>query len=200
MRWIGSSFWGNSGHVMCKAINQNRLNLTVQISIRHFLSVTPPLALCLSMMACDGRGRAYEDERLRRLSTGDSTEQDVRKVFGNPAAVRNLTDGKGLIYPLAPEKPHTLLIKIDVGGRYQGREELLSRENFARIRPGMSKVDVLGMLGQPTRSDKYPAKQQTAWEWRFLDSNAQRVFVVRFGAQGTVASSTIEDNSQSGSR
>ena len=169
-------------------------------TIQRLVSFLAALTFVL-LVGCDIRGRAYEDERLGRLSEGRSTEQDVRKVFGSPAAVRNIADGKGLIYPLGPEKPHTLLIKIDSGGVYQGREDLLSRENFARIRQGMSKVDVLGMFGQPTRSEKYPAKQQTAWEWRFLDSRVPRVFVVTFGPLGTVVSSAIEDNSlQAGRR
>lgn len=166
---------------------------TVRKPIQLLVSVATAFAF-VSVMACDVRGRAYEDDRLRRLSVGDSTEEDVRKVFGNPAAVRNSADGKGLIYPLGPEKPHTLLIKIDAGGKYQGREDLLSRENFARIRLGMSKVDALSVLGQPTRSDKYPAKQQTAWEWRFLDGKEQRAFVVTFGSLGTVVNTRIEDN------
>lgn len=170
-------------------------------TVQPLVSVWAALTFVL-LVSCDIRGRAYEDERLGRLSEGRSTEQDVRKVFGSPAAVRNMADGKGLIYPLGPEKPHTLLIKIDLGGVYKGREDLLSRENFARIRQGMTKVDVLGMFGQPARSDKYPSKQQTAWEWRFLDGKEPRVFVVTFGGPlGTVVGSTVVDESiQSGSR
>ncbi len=146
----------------------------------------------LSLLAC---GRNYEDERLSRLTEGESTEQDVRKIFGTPSAVRDMPGGKGLIYPLAPKKMHTLLMKIDAAGKYQGREDLLTRTNFARFRQGMNKVDVLAMFGQPTRSEKHPSKQQTAWEWRFLDAGNPKVFIVTFDLRGRAVSSAIEDDS-----
>src|SRR6187431_605860 len=88
------------------------------------------LAGLTALSACDSRGKAFEDLRLARLSEGQSTEQDVRKLFGEPGAVRDITGGKGLIYPLGPEGAHTLLMKIDGKGIYQGREDLLTRVNF----------------------------------------------------------------------
>ena len=85
-------------------------------------------AAIVPLTACDSRGRAYEDLRLARLTEGESTEQDVRKIFGDPAAVRDIADGKGLVYPLGPEGPHTLLLKVDAKGTYRGREDLLARK------------------------------------------------------------------------
>ena len=146
------------------------------------------------MTACDSRGRAYEDLRLARLTEGTSTEEDVRKLFGNPAAVRDIAGGKGLIYPLGPEGPHTLLIKIDAKNKYQGREDLLRRDNFARVTPGMKEREVLVMLGRPTRAERYPLKQQSSWEWRFLDGGETRVFVATFDTSGTVVGSAIEED------
>lgn len=145
-------------------------------------------------MACDSRGRAFEDLRLARLTEGESTEQDVRKLFGDPAAVRDMTTGKGLVYPLGPEGAHTLLMKIDAKGRYQGRDDLLTRENFARVTRGMKELDVLVMLGRPAHAEKYPLKQQSSWAWRFLDNVETRVFVVTFDTGGTVVGSAVEDD------
>ncbi|MDQ3446626.1 MAG: hypothetical protein M3496_10715 [Pseudomonadota bacterium] len=155
----------------------------------------------ISLLACDPGGRAYEDTRLARLTEGESTEQDVRQLFGVPAATRTVAAGKGLVYPLGPEGPHTLLMKIDANGKYQGRENLLTRDNFNRVATGQSGSDVRGLLGPPGRTEKYALKQQTAWEWRFLDGNNTRVFVAMFDAAGTVVSSAIEeDPRQSGGR
>lgn len=148
----------------------------------------------IALTACDSRGRAYEDLRLARLTEGESTEQDVRKLFGNPAAVRDIAGGKGLVYPLGPEGPHTLLFKIDAAGKYQGREDLLTRDNFARVTGGMKELDILVVLGRPGRAEKYPLKQQTSWEWRFLDGVETRVFVVTFDTGGSVVSSAIEED------
>ena len=151
-------------------------------------------ATTLALLACDSRGRAYEDFRLVRLTEGESTDQDVRKLFGAPAAVRDLDGGKGLVYPLGPEGPYTLLMKIDANGKYQGRENLLTRSNFERITNGMKELDVLVMLGRPGRAEKFPLKQQSSWEWRFADGGTERVFVVTFDAGGTVVGSAIEED------
>ena len=157
-----------------------------------------PVLAAILLGACDFRGRGYEDERLGRLSVGESTEQDVRKTFGTPSAVRVMPDGKGLIYPLGPAKPHTLMIKLDAAGKYQGREDLLTRENFARFRQGMNKVEVLGMFGQPTRSEKQASQQQAAtWEWRFLDAGKPKLFVVQFDSRGKATSSALQDSADS---
>ncbi|MEP6609178.1 MAG: hypothetical protein ABJA83_10930 [Burkholderiaceae bacterium] len=148
----------------------------------------------VALTACDFRGRGYEDLRLMRLNEGNSTEQDVRNLFGAPAAIRDVPGGKGLVYPLGPEGPYTLLIKIDANGKYQGRENLLTRANFERVRPGTKELDVLVALGRPGRAERYPLKQQSAWEWRFLDGPTERLFVVTFDAGGNVVSSAIEED------
>lgn len=152
------------------------------------------LAALFAVAACDPGGRAYEDVRLARLKVGESTEQDVVRVFGAPAAVRSLPTGKGLVYPLGPEGAHTLLIRLDAAGLYVGRENLLTRDNFARIGTGMTDADVTALLGPPGRVQPLPLKQQTTWEWRFLDGQETRVFVVAFDAAGRVVSTAIEED------
>lgn len=152
------------------------------------------LAWLTSLLACDPGGRSYEDLRLARLTEGQSTEQDVRQLFGVPSGSRDIPGGKGLIYALGPEGPHTLLMKFDANGRYQGRENLLTRENFERVRSGQREDEVLRLLGRPGRTEKYALKQQTAWEWRFLDGNDVRVFVVMFDAGANVVGSAIEED------
>ncbi|HET9024656.1 MAG TPA: outer membrane protein assembly factor BamE, partial [Burkholderiaceae bacterium] len=135
-----------------------------------------------------------EDVRLARLKVGDSTEQDVVRLFGPPVAVRSLPSGKGLVYPLGPEGAHTLLLRIGADGRYQGRENLLTRENFGRVSPGMSGDEVTALLGPPGRVQAYALKRQFAWEWRFLDGMDTRMFVVTFDSAGRVVSTAIEED------
>lgn len=147
--------------------------------------------LCLT--ACDPGGQVYEDLRLAQLAVGQSTEDDVRRIFGPPDAVRAVDGGKGLVYPLGPEGAHTLLIRIGADGRYQGREDLLTRTNFSRIQKGQGQPDVLALLGRPGKTQTYALKQETAWEWRFNDGAATRLFVVMFDAAGRVVSTAIEE-------
>jgi outer membrane protein assembly factor BamE (lipoprotein component of BamABCDE complex) len=156
--------------------------------------VMAAVAALFSVAACDPSGQAYEDLRLARLKVGESTEQDVVRLFGPPAAVRTLPAGKGFVYPLGPEGAHTLLLRIGSDGRYQGRENLLTRENFGRVAPGMSGDEITALLGPPGRVQPYALKQQTAWEWRFLDGMDTRMFVVMFNSAGRAVSTAVEED------
>jgi len=148
----------------------------------------------VAFVACDPSGRPYEDLRLSRLTVGTSTEQDVEALFGPPQSVRQRGNSKGLVYPLGPEGAHTLLILIDSAGTYQGREDLLTRENFARVQAGQSRADVLSTLGPPGRSQEYWLKKETALEYRFNDGPETRIFVVTLNADGKVVSTAIEED------
>jgi hypothetical protein len=158
-----------------------------------FLRRSVAALLLLSMIAC-GRG-PLEDLRLTRLKPGVSTEQEVRGIFGTPAAMRDLGGGtRGLVYPLGPEGLHTLLLKIGPDGRYAGYDNLLTRANFETIRPGLSEAEVLQRLGPPGSTQSYALKRQRALEWRFLDGNDARMFVVMLDSSGTVVSTAIEED------
>jgi len=150
------------------------------------------------LAACDPSGQAYEDLRLAQLKPGQSTEAEVLKLFGKPYAVRDIGSGRGLVYPLGPEGVHTLLLKIGPDGRYQGREDLLTRANFQTVNTGMKQVDVLRVLGPPGRTQEYRMKQETAWEYRFKDGADTRTFVVMFNSGGQVVSTAVEENPRVG--
>lgn len=152
------------------------------------------LAALFSVGACDPAGKPYEDVRLAQLKVGQSTEPDIVRLFGAPAAVRTSAEGRGLVYPLGPEGAHTLLLKLGPDGRYQGREDLLTQQNFARVAAGMAREEVAALLGPPGRVQAYALKQQTAWEWRFLDGTTTRLFVVMFDSDGRVVSSGTEED------
>jgi outer membrane protein assembly factor BamE (lipoprotein component of BamABCDE complex) len=150
-------------------------------------------ALC-AVAACDPAGKPYEDLRLAKLKVGESTEQDAVRLFGAPAAVRKTPTGKGLVYPLGPEGVHTLLLKFGADGRYQGREDLLTSENFAQVKAGMTGGEVAAILGPPGRVQAYSLKKQSAWEWRFQSGVETKLFVVMFDDTEHVISSAVEDD------
>lgn len=152
------------------------------------------LAALFSVGACDPTGTPYEDVRLAQLKVGQSTEPEIVRLFGAPAAVRTSPEGRGLIYPLGPEGAHTLLLKLGPDGRYQGREDLLTRQNFARVVAGLTREEVSALLGPPGRVQAYALKKQTAWEFRFLDGMETRLFVVMFDSDGRVVGSAIEED------
>ena len=152
------------------------------------------VAALFAVAACDPAGKPYEDLRLAKLKVGESTEQDVVHLFGAPAAIRKTGAGKGLVYPLGPEGVHTLLLKFGPDGRYQGREDLLTRDNFGQVKPGQLGDEVAAILGPPGRVMSYSLKKQSAWEWRFQDGHETRLFVVMFDDRGRVVSTAVEDD------
>jgi hypothetical protein len=155
------------------------------------------LAALLVVTGCDQGGQVLEDVRLARLKVGQSTEQDVVRVFGAPAAVRASAEGRGLVYPLGPEGLHTLLIRIGPDGRYQGREDLLTRGHFAKVHAGLEREAVVALIGPPARVQPLPLRRQTSWEWRFLDGQVARLFVVTFDEDGRVAATAVEEDPRS---
>ncbi len=162
--------------------------------VRRWLVSVLAAGIVLAGAGCDQGGKVVEDLRLLKLKEGQSTEQDVRRLFGAPQGVRETAGGKGLVYPLGPEGAGTLLLKIGADGRYVGREDLLTRGNFQRVRDGMSGDDVIAALGPPGRRQEYRLKNQTAWEYRFNDGAETRMYVVMFDAGGKVVSAAIEED------
>lgn len=161
---------------------------------RQWFSALAAIFVTVVLAGCNPSG--LEDPRLSRLKVGESTEQDVRKLFGNPEAVRDIPGGKGLVYPLGPEGPYTLMLKIDANGKYQDRENLLTRTNFDHIYPGMKQAQVLALLGRPGNTQSFRLKQQVDWDWKFVERGSVRTFVVTFDKTGAVVSTATEEGTR----
>ena len=70
------------------------------------------VGLLFCFTACDPGGRVYEDLRLAQLKVGESTEADVRRIFGPPDTV--------LTPALVDEVFHVtarVAIEVDTGAR-----------------------------------------------------------------------------------
>ena len=65
--------------------------------------------------------------------------------------------------------------------------QVLNPANFARIQPGMMMEDVRRLLGKPAKAMTYSLKQETAWDWRYLEPpNTAMVFTVWFSSDDRV--------------
>ncbi len=112
-----------------------------------------------------------------------------------PPAMRWLdADGSvQLAYPRGPAGLHSFMVKLGPDGRLQSIENVLNQAGFARISPGMSKEQVLRVLGPPddSRTVYFKARDELVWDWRFCASNLNTArFLVLFDATaGTVRSS-----------
>ena len=134
-------------------------------------------------------------DRVSKLEEGVSTEIQVRKEFGDPVTITTEADGSRTFdYPRQPEGWTNYVIKLGADGKMTSLRQLLNEDNFARIRPGMSQLEVRQLLGRPDRMQKYDLKNEVVWDWRFKPQEESRLFSVTFSAEGRVLSTSIADD------
>ncbi len=163
----------------------------MQQQIRQWLAVLTAMLL----FACDQSGRPIEQAGMDKLAKGISSEADVRMVMGQPDSVREEADGsRALEYPKGPEGARTWLFTIDQSGKLQDIRQLLTPENFARIRTGMSKDEVRRTLGKPRGVAQFKRKNEEVWDWRYLEGAGTRYFNVHFDMNnGNVTQTSISE-------
>ena len=141
------------------------------------------LTICTLLIgACDQQGRPIQEFGLDKLSKGISTEGDVRSVMGQPDMVREEGDGsRTLEYPKGPAGHRTWFFTIGKDGKLMDYRQVLTEENFARIKPGMSMDEVRRTLGKPRSVAQYKLKNEEVWDWAYLQSTQKtRLFNVHF--------------------
>ena len=107
-------------------------------------------------------------QRIEKLEEGVATEADVRAQFGEPAAVLAEADGSRTFeYPRQPEGWTNYRIQIGADGTMSSLRQLLNPDNFARVKPGLTREQVRELLGRPAKTWNFPTKpDETIWDWR----------------------------------
>ncbi|MCX7143207.1 MAG: hypothetical protein NT123_19550 [Proteobacteria bacterium] len=126
------------------------------------------------------------------LRPGEARLGDVQALMGAPAMRWQEPDGSILLaYPRGPLGYHTFMVKLGPDKRLQSITNALEPATFARIQPGMTKGEVLHVLGPSILLPVYfQARDELAWDWRFCsDFGAPSRFSVLFdNTLGTVRS------------
>ena len=152
----------------------------------HRLAV---LIMAVLLSACDG----YSGSNLK---TGVATLPEVIASMGEPAMRWTEADGREqLAYPRGPGGNHTYMVFLSKDGHLERIKNVLDYEHFGRIQPGMSKEDVLRLIGpsQPQWTMYFKARDELAWEWRFCNSwNEQSRFDVLFDGTTGIVRSTLQ--------
>lgn len=154
-----------------------------------FIAGLRGLLVCsvLFVSACAG----YSGSNLR---PGVSTLPEVIASMGEPALVWKYPDGsEQLAYPRGPAGTQTFMAYVGPDGTLQRIEAVLEMTYFARVQAGMSKDEVLRILG-PSGSrwtQFYPRSNELAWSWLFCNSwNSQEFFDVMFDGNTHIVRST----------
>lgn len=153
------------------------------------------LAALLGLWGCDS-------QRIQELEEGISTEADVRAKFGQPEKV---WDGAGetriFEYNRQPNGNTNYMISIGPDGKMSALRQVLTPQNFAKIEPGMMMEDVRKMLGKPAKTMTFALKQETHYDWRWVQQPMQpKLFTVVFNRDMRVVSTGSIDDPQAEAR
>ena len=135
----------------------------------------------LGLIGCD-------QQKIDTLEEGLSTEIDVRKAFGEPETIWPEAGGaRTFEYPRQPMGHRNYMITIGPDGVMTALRQVLTPHVFEQIQPGMTQEQVRRILGRPAKRMTYHLKQETDWDWNWIDPpNREMEFTVTFGANGTV--------------
>lgn len=113
----------------------------------------------------------------------------VEQELGAPDAVVPLKDGgKRLVYSMQPMSQQVWWLTFDKDGRLLQKENILDREHFELIKPGVStERDVFNLLGKCAQTYEFALKDEHAWMYRFLDEGMFYMACwVQFNTRGVV--------------
>lgn len=179
------------------------------ISVFRFITVASLGAACL-LAGCDQQDSEHAVEKLRAffnaikpdalllrgLTPGVTTEAQIRDQMGQPETERTFTDGsKRFEYPRGPQGLATYMVDIDPQGKLRAVTQVLTAENFAKIRPGMTQDEVRRLLGKPGEVAVYRLKPETVWSWKWNEGppTGEAYFNVHFNAGGIVYTTSRSD-------
>jgi hypothetical protein len=138
---------------------------------RHLFSC---IAAATLLLACAAPGPGD-------LKPGASVDE-VKAQLGRETASYPLPDG-GKRLEFSGRGARTYMVDIDASGRMIQWVQVLNETNFRNIMPGMTRVQVLMTLGQP--SNVAPGGRQGGEVWSYNFQNTQCLwFQVAIGADG----------------
>lgn len=136
------------------------------------------LALSLAVLTA-----GCDPQRISELEEGVASEADVRARFGQPEKIWDEPGGaRTLEYNRNPAGHQNYMITIGADGKMSALRQVLNPGNFARVQPGMPMEDVRRLLGKPAKQTPYALKNETAWDWRYMQPpNTSMLFTVWYG-------------------
>ena len=166
------------------------------------------LSLMMGLVGCD-------QQRIAELEEGVATESDVRARFGEPEKTWDAADmanvpatggaaqaltapgARTLEYNRQPQGMVNYMITINADGKMSALRQVLNPQNFAAVLPGMSMEQVRKLLGKQLKVTPYALKNQTHYDWRYLNPpNTAMIFTVVFDADLRVVSTgSMEEES-----
>jgi hypothetical protein len=103
----------------------------------------------------------------RHLAAG-ATADDVTRELGAPTGRYALSDGgTRLEFARGPFGKHTYMVDLDAAGRVLQWQQVLTEENFNRVRAGESSEELLRQLGRPSERRSGDWQGGQVWSYRY---------------------------------
>ena len=121
-----------------------------------------------------------------RLAPGVSREPEVIAKFGAPAERRQLSDGARVLeFPREPEGMENWRATLAPDGTLRSVEQVIDEPYFAKVLPGMTRNEVLQLLGRPSEEQSYPRLGEDVVSWRYMEFGSRIMFFnAHFGPSG----------------
>jgi len=110
------------------------------------------------------------------------------KQLGKPQRERSYPEGERWDYSRGLEGIFTYFVYLDSNGIVSRYEQVLSEQNFARIKQGMTKADVIDIIGEAPRQHGIARGRGYVWGYRNFWYPGCIWFLVEFDAEDVVRS------------
>jgi outer membrane protein assembly factor BamE (lipoprotein component of BamABCDE complex) len=113
-----------------------------------------------------------------------ASKAEVEAALGTPVDVVTAPGGETVWqYPRGPVGQTTYMVAFGADGRAKGLTQVLTLENFARIRPGMTRDEVRFVLGRPGGTLIYRNLGEEVWSYSYqVPVGTNRIFNVHLDA------------------
>ncbi|MQM31421.1 MAG: hypothetical protein CRU78_13225 [Candidatus Accumulibacter phosphatis] len=137
--------------------------------------------VALAFSACDA-------DKLSKLKPGITRADEVRQLMGAPSMEWVEADGARVWeYPRTPQGIVNYMLVIGPDKVLREVRQVLTEENFAKVRPGMSSEEVRYLLGRPAHELYFSLKQEKVWDWKTrVEPGMTWYFNVHFNNHGVV--------------
>jgi hypothetical protein len=137
--------------------------------------------LAAFLPACDGGN-------LGKLKPGLTSLPEVREIMGPPTMEWQNDDGsRTWEYPRTPQGMVNYMIDFGPDQVLREVRQVLTEENFARVKAGMSMPEIRRLLGRAAHEIYFPLSKEHVWDWKIkADAGMEQFFNVHFSEAGVV--------------
>lgn len=124
----------------------------------------------------------------QRPNVVGETREVLLSLMGHPEREQSSPDGMQVLhFPRGPAGSHTYFIYLDQNDKVMRWEQVLTEDRFDTIQPGMSKDQVIGILGITKITHGLARNRGYVWHYRYENPHCKS-FVIEFALDDTVRS------------